>query len=139
MVADPKDILQLEVPIIVDIGSRALPLRDVLQLSTGSIIELPKGAEEELELNVNNKTIATGIAVKVGENFGIQISYIGNIQERLDALAAEAQEQAAAAAAPDPEPSPEEEAELMADDVLNQLAENAGETELSSSEEEQAA
>ncbi|MFG0257758.1 MAG: FliM/FliN family flagellar motor C-terminal domain-containing protein [Phycisphaerales bacterium JB043] len=136
MVADPKDILQLEVPIIVDIGSRHLPLREVLQLSTGSIIELTKGADEELELNVNNKTIATGIAVKVGENFGIQISYIGDIQERLDALASQAQQQSAIAS--QASTSEQDDSDLGADDVLNQLAETAGETDMPQDEEQAA-
>jgi hypothetical protein len=36
---------------------------------------------------VNNKTVGTGIAVKIGENFGLQISYIGDVRARLEALA----------------------------------------------------
>jgi flagellar motor switch protein FliN len=124
-VASTQDILRLEVPIIVNIGSRMLPLNEVLKLSTGSIIELAKGADEELELNVNNKTLATGIAVKVGENFGIQISYIGDIQARLDALASQAQDKLSENQSNEAE-SQTIDADSLADDVLNQIAESAG-------------
>lgn len=79
-------VLRLEVPIIVLVGERSLPIESVLSLAPGSIIELPKGAEEELELLVNNKPIGVGIPVKVGENFGIRISHIGDARERLEAM-----------------------------------------------------
>lgn len=79
-------ILSLETPIIVLIGERQLPLREVLALAPGSIIELPKQSDEELDLLVNNKRVGTGVAVKVGENFGLQISFIGDVQERIAAL-----------------------------------------------------
>ena len=86
MPSDLNSILKLEVPIVVEIGRRRIALGDVKSMVPGSIIELPKGAEEELELLVNNKPIGTGIAVKVVENFGLQISYIGNLKSRIEAL-----------------------------------------------------
>jgi flagellar motor switch protein FliN/FliY len=79
-------ILALEVPIIVQLGERAMPMGDVLSLIPGAIIELPKGASEELELLVNNKVIGTGSAVKVGENFGLKISVIGDAKNRIHAM-----------------------------------------------------
>jgi len=87
MSSDLRTILRLEAPIIVEIGSRAMSLREVMDLSAGAIIELPKGADEELELKVNNKAIGAGVAVKVGENFGIQLTFIGDARSRLDAMA----------------------------------------------------
>ena len=86
MPADLNAILKLEVPIVVEIGRRAIALNDIKSIVPGSIIELPKGSEEELELLVNNKPVGTGIAVKVGENFGIQISFIGDLHSRIEAL-----------------------------------------------------
>lgn len=79
-------ILKLEAPIIVEIGRTRLPMGEVLSLGPGAIIELPKQADEELELLVNNKPIGSGIAVKVGENFGLKIAFIGEVSERLAAL-----------------------------------------------------
>jgi len=62
--------------------------RAVMALAPGKIIEIPKSSDDELEMLVNNKTVGTGIAVKIGENFGLQVSYIGDVRERLEALAA---------------------------------------------------
>src|SRR2546423_6317944 len=78
--------LRLEVPVIVRLGERMMTLGEVIGLAPGAIIELPKTSEAELDLMVNNKQIGTGTAVKVGENFGLRISYIGDVRERIAAL-----------------------------------------------------
>jgi flagellar motor switch protein FliN/FliY len=87
MRAEHEAVLKLEVPVIVEIGRTRMSTRAVMKLSPGQIIELPKSSEDELEMLVNNKTVGTGIAVKIGENFGLQISYIGDVRARLEALA----------------------------------------------------
>jgi|GEM_PF-574732 len=79
-------ILRLEVPIVVRVGERRMDVSEVLHLVPGAIIELPKGAESELDLLVNNKLIGCGLAVKVGENFGIRLTYIGDLRERIQAM-----------------------------------------------------
>lgn len=66
----------MEVPVIVELGRRQMPLGDVVSLIPGAIIELPKAASEELDLLVNNKRIGSGHAVKVGENFGLRVTSI---------------------------------------------------------------
>lgn len=86
MASDLAAVLRLEVPVIVRLGERRMPLREVLALVPGSIIELPKNAEAELDLLVNNKQIGVGAAVKVGENFGLRITYLGDVRERIEAL-----------------------------------------------------
>lgn len=88
MPSDLATILKLEVPVIVRLGRRELPLGDVMAWISGAIVELPKGADDELELLVNNKVLGTGKAVKVGENFGIRISFVGDLKARLAALGA---------------------------------------------------
>ena len=97
-------ILTLEVPVIVRIAVRTMSLEEVLSMAPGAIIELPKGADEELEILVNNKPIGTGIAVKVGENYGVRVSYIGDISQRIKALARSAPPAEAPEAAEEPEP-----------------------------------
>jgi flagellar motor switch protein FliN/FliY len=82
-------ILKLEVPIVVRLGERSMDVADVLGLVPGAIIELPKNAESELDLLVNNKAIGCGVAVKVGENFGLKLTYIGDVQARIEAMGAE--------------------------------------------------
>src|SRR5262249_41043719 len=84
--ADLKSILRLEVPLIVVIAGRVMPVKDVMNLSPGAIIELPKLADEELEILVNNKPIGAGRAVKVGENFGIRVNFLGDLKDRIAAL-----------------------------------------------------
>jgi flagellar motor switch protein FliN/FliY len=83
-------ILRLEVPVIVRLGERSLTTREVIGLAPGAIIELTKQAEEPLDLLVNNKQIGRGFAVKVGENFGIRITEIGDVRDRIQAMGAHA-------------------------------------------------
>ncbi len=86
MPADLYSIFKLEVPLIVVIGTRKMPVKEVMNLAPGAILELPKLADEELEILVNNKPIGMGNAVKVGENFGIRITYVGDLRDRIAAL-----------------------------------------------------
>ncbi|MHC4219216.1 MAG: FliM/FliN family flagellar motor C-terminal domain-containing protein [Planctomycetota bacterium] len=86
MPAGIESILALEVPVIVQIAERFMPVEDVLSMAPGAIIELPKSANDDLEILVNNKIIGTGTAVKVGENFGIRVAYIGDLTHRLSAM-----------------------------------------------------
>ena len=88
---DPQNelhrILQMEVPIIVKLSDRKLMLSEVMRLGIGAIIEFSKRNDEPLELMINNKTIALGDTVKVGENFGLRITQIGDIRETIQGLA----------------------------------------------------
>ncbi len=90
----------LEVPLVVRLGERMMTVREVTSLVPGAIIELPKSADSDLELLVNNHVIARGLAVKVGENFGIRITSMGD--------------QPAVVAESEPEPREQSEADLSA-------------------------
>jgi flagellar motor switch protein FliN/FliY len=79
-------ILKLEVPIVVRLGARTMDVAGVLGLVPGAIIELPKNAESELDLMVNNRAIGCGVAVKVGENFGLRLTFLGDVRARIDAM-----------------------------------------------------
>ncbi|HTL27800.1 MAG TPA: FliM/FliN family flagellar motor C-terminal domain-containing protein [Tepidisphaeraceae bacterium] len=81
-----KRILRLQVPVIVKLAERRLTMVEVLRLGNGSIIEFFKSSDQPLELLINNKTIAVGEAVKVGENFGLRITQIGDIKQIIDAM-----------------------------------------------------
>lgn len=72
----------LEVPVIVELGRRRLKLGEVMNMLPGTIIDLEKDADHELELLVNNQVVATGTAVKVGENFGLRLVTVGSRQHR---------------------------------------------------------
>jgi flagellar motor switch protein FliN len=86
MATDLKSILRLEVPVIVRIASRIMKVGEVAKLTPGAIVELPKLADEELDVLISNRPIGKGTAVKVGENFGIRISTVGNQRERVEAM-----------------------------------------------------
>jgi flagellar motor switch protein FliN/FliY len=83
---DLARILRLEVPLIVQIAERRMPLSEVTALTHGSIIELPKQIDEDLDVLINNTPIGAGRAVKVGENFGVRLTRIGELKERVAAL-----------------------------------------------------
>jgi flagellar motor switch protein FliN/FliY len=85
---DLKRILRLEVPVIVKLAERKLTLGEVMRLGAGAIIEFSKSSDEPLELLVNNKAIGVGDAVKVGENFGLKITQIGDVREIIRSLGA---------------------------------------------------
>lgn len=81
-----RQILSLDLPIVVQLGARLMSVAEVTGLAPGAIIELPKRADAELDLLVNNKAVGCGIAVKVGENFGIRVTYIGDLKDRISAM-----------------------------------------------------
>ena len=89
--ADLGRLLSIQVPVIVKLAERKLPVAEVLRLGVGSIIEFVKGNDDPLHLMVNNKTIGVGEAVKVGENFGIRLRQIGDPRQILNALAGDDQ------------------------------------------------
>jgi flagellar motor switch protein FliN/FliY len=86
MSSEVESILKLSVPVIVQLGRRSLSMDDVLSLGPGTIVELTKHHEEELELLANNKPIGSGTAVKVGENFGLRVNRVGDMRQRIEAL-----------------------------------------------------
>ena len=88
MPTDVQTILNLTVPVVVQIGRQKFPLQQILALGPGAILELDRSATEDLTLLINNKPIGTGKAVKVAENFGIRINSVGSPQLRVTALGA---------------------------------------------------
>ncbi len=79
-------ILHLKVPVIVKLAERKLNINEVMRLGTGAIIEFFKSSDEPLELMINNKVIGLGEAVKVGENFGLRLTQIGDVRQIIQSL-----------------------------------------------------
>jgi flagellar motor switch protein FliN/FliY len=100
--------LRLEVPLVVVLGERMLPTREVIALVPGAIIELPKTADEELDVLVNNRRIGSGLAVKVGENFGIRISRVEGATQRLEAIGNDPPARTTPQAVPESPPTPQQ-------------------------------
>ena len=79
--ADLRRVLGLEVPVIVKLAERKIAMNEVLRLGVGAIIEVVKSSSEPLDLMINNKVIGQGETVKVGENFGLRITRIGDVKQ----------------------------------------------------------
>ncbi|MBA2883653.1 flagellar motor switch protein FliN/FliY [Clostridium beijerinckii] len=79
-------ILDVPLDISVVLGRTKKSIQDILNLGTGSLIELDKLAEEPVEILVNGKQIALGEVVVVDENFGIRITNIVSSVERIKRL-----------------------------------------------------
>ncbi len=86
MPTDLQTILKLKVPLIVTVGARRVSVDTVLGLGPGSIVELGKSSDEDLEVLINNKQIGRGEAVKVYENFGVRITEIDPPAQRVEAM-----------------------------------------------------
>jgi flagellar motor switch protein FliN len=80
-------IMDLELPIAIELGRTKMLIRDLVQLGPGSIIELNKHADEPVDLYINEKKFARGEVVVIDENFGVRITEILRIEERLQHLA----------------------------------------------------
>jgi flagellar motor switch protein FliN/FliY len=74
------------VPVIVTLAEQDMPVRKVLRIKPGSIIEFDQPFDADLALVVANRCIGAGQAVKVGENFGLRITQIGKIGNTIQAL-----------------------------------------------------
>ncbi len=79
-------LLDVELPVSVSFGRAQLPLKDVIKLTSGSIVELNRAVGEPVEIIVNNCVIARGEVVVVEGNFGVRIQQVISKQERLRTL-----------------------------------------------------
>jgi flagellar motor switch protein FliN len=69
-------LLDVPVEVAVHLGSCELAMREVMNLSVGSVVQLDKVADEPVDLCVNNKLVARGEVVVVENRFGIKITEI---------------------------------------------------------------
>lgn len=76
-------VLDVNVKVTVQLGSCQLPMRDVLELSAGSVVQLNQHASDPVGLYVNDKLVAYGEVVVVEDNFGIKITeLVGSAKSR---------------------------------------------------------
>ncbi|MCW5893747.1 MAG: flagellar motor switch protein FliN [bacterium] len=79
-------LLDIPLEVTAEIGRTTLPLRELLQLTPGAVVELAKLAGEPLDVLVNGKLIARGEAVLVNDKFGVRLTDIVSPRERLEGL-----------------------------------------------------
>jgi flagellar motor switch protein FliN/FliY len=72
-----SDLLKnIPVTITVQVGKTSLPIKSLMQLTQGSVVELDRLAGEALDLLVNNTLVAQGEIVLVNERYGIRLTQI---------------------------------------------------------------
>jgi len=74
--ANLKLVMDVELNVSLRFGQRQLPLRDVLELSSGSVVELDRLVDEPVELLLDGKVVARGEAVIVDGNYGLRVTEI---------------------------------------------------------------
>jgi len=79
-------LLDADLPVSISFGKAQLPLKEVVNLTTGSTVELNRGVSEPVEILVNQRLIARGEVGVVEGNYGVRILEIVSPQERLGSL-----------------------------------------------------
>jgi flagellar motor switch protein FliN/FliY len=75
-------LIDLELPLYVALGRAVLPIRDVLRLSAGSLVELDRKLGDSVEIIVHGTVVALGEVVSVKGNYGVRVREIMSRQDR---------------------------------------------------------
>ncbi|RZT22931.1 flagellar motor switch phosphatase FliY [Fictibacillus sp. BK138] len=79
-------LLDIPLQVTVELGRTKKTIKDILEMSAGSIVELDKLAGEPVDIFVNQKMIAKGEVVVIDENFGVRVTEILSQRDRLEKL-----------------------------------------------------
>ncbi len=85
-IANMDMILDIPVTVSVELGKTRILINELLSLGQGSVVELNKLAGEPMEIMVNGKLIARGEVVVVNEKFGVRLTDIISVTERISQL-----------------------------------------------------
>ncbi len=69
-------VMDVPVELTVEIGRRTMKIAEVLSLGPGSILELDKAAGEPLDVRLNDRLVARGEAVVIGDRYGVRITEV---------------------------------------------------------------
>jgi flagellar motor switch protein FliN/FliY len=75
-------VMDVPVELTVELGRKNVRIAEILRLGPGSILELTKANGEPLDIYVNNRLVARGEAVVVGERYGIRLTEVLVLEER---------------------------------------------------------
>ncbi len=79
-------ILDVTLPVAVELGRARMQVQEILKLAPGSVIALDKSAGDPVELFINDRAIAKGEVVIIDENFGVRLTSIVTATERIRTL-----------------------------------------------------
>ena len=70
-------LLGVKLTVSVEVGRVQLPVREVLDLGPGSLIELQRSTAEPVEMYANGRCIGKGEIVVIGDQFGVRVTELG--------------------------------------------------------------
>src|SRR5579862_691684 len=76
-------LLDLELPVAVVLGRTKLPIRELIKLTAGSLVELDRRGGDLVDIVVHNVVVAKGEVVSIGGNYGVKIQEVLSRSERL--------------------------------------------------------
>lgn len=76
----------MELPVTVELAHRDMTIESILAIGVGTIIEFAASFDSEHILHVALRPIGRGFAVKIGENFGLRITSIAPVEDRIESL-----------------------------------------------------
>jgi len=79
-------LLDVNLEVAVRLGTTTLPIKDLLKMGVGSVVELRHPTNQPVDILVNDRVFAKGDIVVVDERFGVRITEILNPRERLGQL-----------------------------------------------------
>lgn len=69
-------VLDVPVEVTIELGRKSMRIADILKVGPGSVLELDKVSGEPLDIYVNNRLIARGEAVVIGERYGVRLTEV---------------------------------------------------------------
>jgi flagellar motor switch protein FliN/FliY len=69
-------VMDVPVELTIELGRKQVKIADILRLGPGSVLELDKANGEPLDVYVNNRLVARGEAVVVGERYGVRLTEV---------------------------------------------------------------
>ncbi len=85
---DPKLelLLDIQLPVSIELGRTSMLIRNILRLGRGSVIEFEKQVSEPVDVLINGKKIAEGEVVVIDKHFGLRITTLVDPSDRLRAI-----------------------------------------------------
>ena len=79
-------LYDIELDATLQFGSREMPLREVLELGPGDVVELDRHVSEPVDLVVGDRIVARGEVVVASGNFALRITEVATPQMRLESI-----------------------------------------------------
>ena len=79
-------LMDVELGVMLRFGCRQATLREVLELTSGAVLELDREIQEPVDLLLNGRVIARGDVVVVDGNYGLRVTEVASPQQRVDSL-----------------------------------------------------